>query len=68
MEDASRGYGLLLHAFGLRAEKMTAQYSAHIKTIVSLALYSDYLGTRLLVNVINLKLILYYNRDMYLMI
>ena len=36
MEDASRGYGLLLHAFGLRTEEMRAKYSAKIKTKVSL--------------------------------
>ena len=31
MEDASRGYGLLLHAFDLRSENMRAQYSFSIK-------------------------------------
>ena len=36
MEDASRGYGLLLSAFGLRKEEMRAQYSAHIKAKVRL--------------------------------
>ena len=59
MEDASRGYGLLLHAFGLRSEKMKAQYCAHIKAHVSisnLAPYSGHLGVRLLVIMINLKL------------
>ena len=34
MDDASRGYGLLLHAFGLRTEEMRAQYCAHIKEMV----------------------------------
>jgi len=37
MEELSRGYGMLLHAFGLRTEEMRAQYSAHIKTLVNLA-------------------------------
>ena len=36
MEDASRGYGLLLHAFGLRTERKRTEYSAAIKTKVSL--------------------------------
>ena len=36
MDDASRGYGLLLHAFGLRTEEMRAQYSKDIKTKVTL--------------------------------
>ena len=36
MEDASRGYGLLLSAFGLRTEEMRAQYSATIKAKVGL--------------------------------
>ena len=35
MEDASRGYGLLLHAFGLRTEEIRAKYSAKIKGKVS---------------------------------
>ena len=35
MEDASRGYGLLLHAFGLRTEEIRAKYSAKIKEKVS---------------------------------
>ena len=36
MEDASRGYGLLLHAVGLRTEEKRTEYSAAIKTKVSL--------------------------------
>ena len=36
MEDASRGYGLLLHAFGLRTEEIKAKYSTLIKGKVSL--------------------------------
>ena len=36
MEDASRGYGMLLHAFGLRSEEMQAEYSGHIKAEVTL--------------------------------
>ena len=40
LEDASRGYGLLLHAFGLRTEQMRAQCSEDIKTIVSLKKWS----------------------------
>ena len=36
MDDASRGYGLLLSACGLRTEKMRAQYSTKIKENVSL--------------------------------
>ena len=35
MEDASRGYGLLLHAFGLRTEPVRAQHFAKIKTKVN---------------------------------
>ena len=35
MEDASRGYGLLLHRFGLKAEEMRAQYCAIVKAEVS---------------------------------
>ena len=37
MEDASRGYGMLLHALGLRTDEMKAKYSTHIKTEVSLS-------------------------------
>ena len=38
MEDASRGYGLLLHAFGLRTKEMRDQYSAQFKAKVGLKL------------------------------
>ena len=38
MEDASRGYGLLLHAFGLRTKEIRNQYSAKIKAKVGLKL------------------------------
>ena len=31
MEDASRGYGLLLHAFSLRMKERRARYSKSIK-------------------------------------
>ena len=31
MEDASRGYGLLLSACGLRTEEMRTEYSTKIK-------------------------------------
>ena len=34
MEDASRGYGLLLHAFGLRRKEIRAHHSQAIKTEV----------------------------------
>ena len=37
MEDASRGYGLLLHASALRTEEMRARWSAKIKAKVSLS-------------------------------
>ena len=36
MEELSRGYGMLLHVFGLRTEEKRAQYSANIKAKVSL--------------------------------
>jgi len=34
MEDASRGYGLLLSAFGLRTKEMRANNYTEIKTMV----------------------------------
>ena len=34
MEDASRGYGLLLHAFSLRMKEIRAQHAEAIKTEV----------------------------------
>ena len=37
MEDASRGYGLLLRAFHLRTKEMRDQYSALIKKKVLLS-------------------------------
>ena len=38
MEDASRGYGLLLYAFGLRTKEMRDQYSAQLKAKVGFKL------------------------------
>ena len=36
MEDASRGYGMLLHAFGLRTKEIKDQYFSKIKEKVGL--------------------------------
>ena len=39
MKDASRGYGLFLHAFGLRNDEMRDQFCADIKAkVISLKL------------------------------
>ena len=42
MEDASRGYGMLLSACGLRTEEMQAQYSTQIKEKVNLKGHLSY--------------------------